>query len=74
MGGRRKGGKNKHSHFLYTVYDNRTDELIILDGTPEECARALGTTLNGWWTTLSRVRSGIRKKWHIEQRRNNGKT
>lgn len=53
---------------LYTVYDNRTDELVILDGTAQECARALGITDNSWRISVTRSRQGTLKKWYITTR------
>ena len=40
---KRKRGRPKGSaKRLYTVYDNRTDMPIIIDGTAKECAKAMG--------------------------------
>ena len=51
---------------LYTVYDNRTDELIILDGNAREAAAAMGVTFSSFYTIVTRTRKGILKKWAIE--------
>ena len=47
---------------LYTVYDNKTDFPVIVDGTSEECARAMGITLNTFYKLISYKKTD---KWYI---------
>lgn len=74
MNKRRGRGKDKQkrkpykSRHFYTVYDNRTDELIILDGTAEQCASMLGIAVSSFRTDVTKFRQGILQKWHIEVR------
>ena len=37
-----KKGRNTRCFAVYTVWNNRTDELIICDGTAKECAEGYG--------------------------------
>lgn len=60
---RTKGAYGK----LYTVYNNKTDTPVIIDGTAEECAKAMGMTLATFYPTVTRVKSGKIKKWHIDK-------
>ena len=66
-GGKNRGIRKVDRGFLrYTVYDNRTDELVILDGTAEQCARAMGLTAGSFYSAVTRARNGKVKRWHIE--------
>lgn len=66
------GGKNRgirkvdRGFHRYTVYDNRTDDLVILDGTAEECARLMKITVPSFYSAVTRARNGKVKRWHIE--------
>ena len=51
---------------LYTVYDNKTDLPIIVDGTAKECAAAMGVKLATFRTTLHFIKRGRRCRWYIE--------
>lgn len=67
-----RGGHNRghrkvdRGYFRYTVYRNGSDELVIQDGTAEECARAMGLTVASFYSAVSRAKSGSIKRWHIE--------
>lgn len=51
---------------LYTVYNNKTDFPVIVDGTAAECAAAMGlATVKNFYNTVARVRNGSLKKWTI---------
>jgi DNA invertase Pin-like site-specific DNA recombinase len=64
---KRKRGRPKGSaKRLYTVYDNRTDMPIIIDGTAKECAKAMGIKLITFYPYVTSSREGKPKKWHIE--------
>lgn len=45
----------------YTVYDERSDEIII-SGTSQECAKKLGIKVSSFYYALSRQRSGRTKR------------
>ena len=49
----------------YTVYNNKTDAPVIVDGTAKECEKAMGICENSFYCVLSRVRKGINRKWSI---------
>ena len=51
---------------LYTVYNNKTDMPIIIDGTAEECAKAMGMTLSSFYSAVTHSRTAKIKKWYIE--------
>jgi hypothetical protein len=53
---------------VYSIWNNKTDELVILDGTSKECAKAMGMSYSCFRSTLSKVSNGRIKKWTIEQR------
>ena len=53
---------------LYTVYDNRTDMPVIIDGTAEEAARAMGIVPASFRGIVSRTWSGYNKRWYVEAR------
>ena len=55
----------KRGFYRYTVYNNRTDELVILDGTAQECARAMNLTIASFYSAVSRAESGQAKRWFI---------
>lgn len=68
MGFSNKGHRKvpgKTGWFRYTVYDNRTDELVILDGTAQECAKDMGLTMSSFYTAASRSGTDRWKKWTI---------
>lgn len=51
---------------LYTVYNNKTDFPVIVDGTAEECAAAMGlATVGNFYNAVAHVRNGSLKKWTI---------
>ena len=60
-----KSGKNTRSFVVYTVWDNKTDNLIICDGLAKECANAMGMTVSSFYSTLSHLKSGKIKRWTI---------
>ena len=50
---------------VYTVYNNNTDELVILDGTREECAKAMGINYDTFHTVQWHFKHGHKTKWAI---------
>ena len=51
----------------YSVYESGTDKPIMIYGTPEECAQALGITRESFYSKISKARNGKRmpKKYEI---------
>lgn len=60
------GMKNNHV-YLYSLYRNSDDKLMILDGRGSECARLMGVTYQ-WFYKLM-MKGGSNKKWTIIRRR-----
>lgn len=52
--------------YLYSVWNNFTDELIILDGTARQCADAMGISFKSFHSLKTRMNQGKLKKWTIE--------
>ena len=65
--GHRKG-ENTRSFCVYTVYDNRTDFPVIVDGEARDCAKAMGLCLAGFYCAVTRASKGQIKKWTILKR------
>lgn len=63
-----KNGEGTRSFCVYTVYDNRTDFPVIVDGEARECARVMGITLASFYSAVVRAKSGAVKRWNIEKR------
>lgn len=53
---------------VYSIWNNKTDELVILDGTAKECANMMGMSESCFRSTLSKVKDGSVKKWTVKQR------
>ena len=66
-------GENTRSFIVYSVWNNRTDEPIIIDGEAKECAKAMNLTLASFYSAITNARSGKVKKWTIESRYLDGK-
>ena len=49
----------------YTVYNNKTDFPVIVDGTAAECAKAMGIKNGSFHSTATRARKGEIKKWTV---------
>ena len=51
----------------YSVYERATDKPIVIYGTPEECAKALGITRDSFYSKVAKARSGTRpsRKYEI---------
>jgi hypothetical protein len=49
----------------YTVYNNKTDAPVIVDGTPAECEAAMGICPGSFHCVRSRCKKGINRKWSI---------
>ena len=60
-------------HFIrYTVWNNKTDEVVIVDGTARECAKAMGITLETFYCAVTNARNRKVKKWTIKSRYEDG--
>ena len=66
-------GENTRSFIVYSVWNNKTDELIIIDGEARECAKAMNLTLPSFHSAITNARSGKIKKWTIKERYLDGK-
>lgn len=42
----------------YSVYDRRTEQPLIINGTAAECAKRLGMGLESFWVLVSRAHTG----------------
>lgn len=52
----------------YTVWDNRSDEMVILDGSARDAARAMGVKISSFYTTVCRSRNGKNARWTVDVR------
>lgn len=57
-----------HKQVLYSVWNNFTDEVIIIDGNYIECAKAMGVSVKSFYTLVSKASRGKMKKWTIEKK------
>lgn len=57
--------RNHNTRYLYTVYRNSDDKMMIMDGTGEECARVMGLVSKfafyHWW----HIQKGYSKYWTV---------
>ncbi len=67
-----KKGENTRSYIVYSVWDNRTDTLVILDGEAKECAKAMNLSMSSFYSAVTKARNGSVKRWTIESRYLNG--
>lgn len=49
----------------YTVYNDKTDEVVIVDGTAHECAKAMGIERNSFYHFMWKNYNGENTKWSI---------
>lgn len=66
-------GRGTRSFIVYTVYNNKTDRPVIIDGEARDCAKAMGISLSTFYSTVTRTRSGLLQKWNIKSRYLDGK-
>ena len=52
---------------VYSVWNNATDEVVIIDGTPAECSRAMGISVQSFHSLVTRTRQGKHQKWTFEK-------
>lgn len=60
-------GKKYNTRYLYTVWRNSDDMLMILDGTAEDCAEVMKIT-RAFFYKLMCVKNGVSEKWTIEKK------
>ncbi|MBR1810776.1 MAG: hypothetical protein IJ766_03875 [Clostridia bacterium] len=60
--------KGMRAMILYTVYDNKTDLPVIVDGTASEAANVMGITVNGLYTAVCRQNNHELRRWTILKR------
>lgn len=53
---------------LYSVWDNKNDNLLIIDGRPQQCADLMNVALGSFYSIFTRSKKGEVKRWHIECR------
>lgn len=63
-----KKGKNTRSFIVYSVWDNRTDDIVIIDGEARDCAKAMNLSLSSFYSAVTLVRNGKLKRWTIQSR------
>lgn len=68
-----KCGKNTRAYCVYTVYDNKTDFPVIIDGDARACAYAMGMKLNSFYCAIKRAENKTIKRWTIERHYLDGK-
>ncbi len=62
-------GTETRSFCLYTVYDNRTDLPVIIDGEATDAAEAMGLTLGSFYSVVSRAdKPNAIKRWTVYKR------
>lgn len=64
--GRPRGRPHGTPEKLYTVYDNKTDMPVIIDGTAKKCAKAMGMALSSFYSAVTHSKTGKIKRWYIE--------
>lgn len=55
----------RNYHSCYTVYNNKTEEVVIVDGTARECAKRMGIKEESFYSIFSRLNKGKKTRWHI---------
>lgn len=61
-------GENTRSLIVYSVWDNRTDMPVIIDGEARACAKAMNLSMSSFYSTVTKARNGIVKRWTIKSR------
>lgn len=60
-----KEPRQRSCSYVYTIYDNRTDTPIIVDGEAEACIEALGISSKTFRSLVCRSLAGINKRWTV---------
>jgi hypothetical protein len=65
---RHRNGAKYRKQAIYSVWNNKTDEVIIIDGTAEQCAKAMGIKVESFYTASMKASRGKNLKWTIEKK------
>lgn len=68
-----KTNSGERNFCTYTVYDERSDMPIIVEGTAKECAKAMGIKLCTFYSNISKEEKGIVRRWKILKSYTDGK-
>jgi hypothetical protein len=52
---------------LYSVWNNETDEVVIIDGNNIECAKAMGISQKSFYSLVTKNTKGKALKWTIQK-------
>ena len=66
---RKRGLPKGTNNVIYTVYDNKTDDIVCFELPADEAAKTIGMTANTFRSTCVRTEKGINKRWTIVRRR-----
>ena len=66
---RKRGRPKGTNNVVYTVYDNKTDEIVCFELPVVEAAKTIGMTANSFRSTCVRTEKGINKRWTIVKRK-----
>ena len=66
---RKRGRPKGTNNVVYTVYDNKTDDIVCFELPVDEAAKTIGMTVNSFRSTCVRTEKGINKRWTIVKRR-----
>lgn len=55
--------------YVYTLYRNKGDQILVFDGKGAECAKAMGVTYQWFYKLMTK--GGKNRKWTIERRKKN---
>lgn len=58
-------GKDTSSFVLYTVYDNKADMPVIVDGEAKDAAKAMGVEFSSFYSIVSKSKAGKYKRWTV---------
>ncbi len=51
----------------WTVYNNYTDLPVMIDGTSQECAKAMGVTMSYFHKVCYLAKRGQCRKWYVQE-------
>lgn len=66
---RKRGRPKGTNNVVYTVYDNKTDEIVCFELPADEAAKAIGMTTKTFRSTCTHSEMGINKRWTISKRK-----
>lgn len=66
---RKRGRPKGTNNVVYTVYDNKTDDIVCFELQADEAAKTIGMTINSFRSTCVRTEKGINKRWTIVRSR-----